>query len=597
MLGGIARPNTLIATVAAGGAGAVAAVLLAFPPSLDRSLMPRIAAMLAVTIAAELIAIKLPHGTQSEVITFTEVALVADVVLLPPPVAVAVALGGVVIAMVLQRRSPVKAMFNAGQYALGVVLATALYHGVGGGDFGSGRGLVALAIGVTGFTAVNLVTISAILAATQKRRFSDVVRAEGGLSIAIGVGCSSIGIVAVAQYMQRPALVPLVLAPTLALHVAFRGWVKQKELSQRMEDEKTKLGRVLQHSSEGIVLADDDGSVVLWSPSMEQMTGVGEADAVGKQLPFLLHGRGLRGEAVAVEASRVSDSFELELITPSGEVRRLHGQHGPGFGDDGALHFDVIVVTDVTRQREVERLKTDFISTVSHELRTPLTPIKGFASLLLRRGDELPPERRREALTSIIDRTNHLARLVEDLLLSASMSREGERRLPDVQRQHVDVATLIENVVAPFRRAHPHRDFLVSQELSMTVFADPVRAEQMIAQVVSNAVKFSEGGMPVSIVASADSANARIEIRDEGMGIPAGKLEEIFEKFKRLEDPLRMETGGAGLGLFIARQLAHAMEGDVTVVSEPGAGSAFTVTLPRVAGLEDKSFSSAGNPA
>lgn len=581
MRGAPAKPNALVATVAAGGTAAVASVFLAYPPSFDRSILPRAMAMLAITIAAELIAIRLPHGGQSEIITLTEVALVADVVLLPAPMAVGVALGGVITAMALQRRSPVKALFNAGQYALGVILAAALYHGVGRGNFESGRGLASLALGVSGFTAVNLISISAILAATQRRSLGDVIRTEGGASLAIGVGCSSIGIVAVSQYLDRPALVPFVLAPTLAVHLAFRGWVKQKELLQRMEDEKTKLGRVLQHSREGIVLADHDGRVALWSPSMEEITGVQENDAVGKRLAFLLRGRGPQGEAVSIEVSREPGSFEFELMTPSGEARWLHGQHGPGLGDDSTLNFDVIVITDVTRQREVERLKSDFVSTVSHELRTPLTPIKGYASMLLRREDQISQERKREALQFIIDRTDHLARLVEDLLLSASISREGNsNRLPEMQTQQVDVAKLMERVVAPFRIAHPHREILISQNHPITVVADPLRAEQMIGQIVSNALKFSEHGTVVSIVASADSTRAHIEIRDEGRGIPASKLDAIFDKFERLQDPMRMETGGAGLGLFIARQLARAMNGDVTVLSPQGAGSTFTVTIP-----------------
>lgn len=577
--------KALIATVVAGGVAAVASVFAAFPPVFDSDVRLRAITLMLLTTAAELIAIRLAHGSESELITLTEVALVADIVLLPPSVAVSVALSGLLIALIIQRRAPVKTIFNLGQYALGTVIAVSVYHQLGGGHFDSSRGLAALALGVTAFTAVNFVTISAILAATQGRRFAAVLAEERGLSLAIGVGCSSIGIVAVAAHLSRPELLPFVLAPTVAVHLAFRGWVKQKELTTKMSEETSKLQRIIEHSSEGIVLAGGDGDVILWSPSMERMTGISSSEAIGKRLAFLLRGRGLRGEAVAVEPSEEASTFEFELMTPGGDVRWLRLQHGPAFSPKGALVCDVLVVNDVTRAREVERLKGDFIATVSHELRTPLTPIKGFASLLLKRGDELSAERRREALATIIDRTDQLARLVEDLLLASSMSRDGERRLPDVQRQPVDLTTLLDRVVRPFRRTNPHREFVLNLPAgpSLAVYTDALRAEQMIAHLVANAVKFSEEATPVTLTVSNDGDRARIDVRDEGRGIPADKLDVIFDRFKRLEDPLRMETGGAGLGLFIAGQLAAAMDAMISVKSSLGEGSTFTVTMPVVA--------------
>ncbi|MHB8511765.1 MAG: sensor histidine kinase [Actinomycetota bacterium] len=578
-----AGTKLLIATVIGGGAAAVASVMLAFPSFEARELIPRAIMLAALTAFCELVSIRLVHGSQSELITLTEIAVIGDVVLLPPAAAVITALVGLSIALAIQRRVWVKALFNLGQYSLGIVICAAVYHGLAHEQFSGAIGLAALTAGAIAFTGLNLVTISAILAATQDRRFADVIKEEAPLSLAVGIGCSSVGIVAVAAYLWRPLLLPFVLAPTLGLHLATRGWVKQKSFSNEINEEKTKLERIVAHSSEGIVLADRDGSVALWSPSMHRITGISSEEAIGKHLSFLLRGRGPLGQALSIEVDANAEPFELELITPDGQVKWLHGLHGPGTASDGTLAFDVILVTDVTRQREVDRLKSDFISTVSHELRTPLTPIKGFASLLLRRSDELSPERKREALTTIIERTDHLGRLVEDLLLAATMSREGERRLPEVDRRSIDASVLIEKVLAPFRRSHPHRAFVVSQDDSLTILADPLRAEQMISHIVSNAIKFSEEATPVTVAVSREDSSARIDVTDEGRGIPADKLEEIFERFKRIEDPLRMETGGAGLGLFVARQLARAMDATVTVSSRLGEGSTFTLRIPLVA--------------
>jgi PAS domain S-box-containing protein len=571
--------------VATGGALALAGVLLAFPFASSPASLRAAFALFLITATAELVAIPLQHGTSSELITLFEVAVVADLVLLPPSMGVVVAVAGLAVALIYRRRGFIKAAFNLGQYTLGLVAAAAVYHGLGESSFTTTHGLVALTLGMCAFVAVNLFTLSAILAATEGRRFATVLKEEGGLSVAMGIGNSAVGLVAVQLYQTRPGLLPAVLAPSLALHIAFRGWVKQKELSRRMEDERAKLQRIIEHSSEGIVLAEADGTVVLWSPSMEQITGIPVAEAEGKALPFLLRGRGPHGQPVSVEVSGRPDPFELEILTASGTLRWISVRHGPARDRHGNLTSDVIVINDVTRQREVERMKGDIVSTISHELRTPLTPIKGYAALLLRRGDEVDPERRKEVLESIIERTDHMVRLVEDLLLVSYVSREGERRLPEeVRRVPVDVQQIGDRALRPFVRANPHRQFTL-EVASEAKFAagDPLRVEQLLANLISNAVKFSDDGTPVSMSVDVDEGRIRIRVRDEGMGIPQDKHQEIFEKFRRLEDPMRMETGGAGVGLYIVKQLAQAMGGDVTVESALGKGSTFTVVLPSAA--------------
>ena len=571
--------GSLIAAVAGGGALAIAISVLAFPPPLHGSVLKKAVILVVLTAMSELISIRLQHGQSAELLTLFELAVVADMVLLPASVAVLVSVVGLALALLVQRKTPKKFIFNIGQYALGVVPAVAVYHGIGHGEFESVRGLLALTAGMFLFTLINLVSISAIIAATTDTALAKVFVEEQKLSIALGLGNSAVGMVAVSLALHRPALLPAVLAPTLALHMSFRGWVQEKELHRQMEEETNKLGRIVEHSSEGIVLADADGTVVLWSPSMERMTGVTEGEAIGKSMTYLLRGRDNFGRPVSMDVSSGGEPTDLEIVATDGSVRWLRVQHGPGFDGRGQLSFDVLVVTDVTRQREVDKLKDDFISTVSHELRTPLTPIKGYASLMLRRGDEIPTERRREALQSILERADHMHRLVEDLLLASRVANTGERRLPEVGRQAVDVGHVAEKALRSFVIAHPLREFRLEAEEGAVALGDPIRIEQIVANLVSNAIKFSDEGTPIDVEIAREGVSVQIKVRDSGRGIPADKYEEVFEKFKRLEDPLRMETGGAGLGLFIVRQLARAMGGEATVESELGKGSTFTVSL------------------
>jgi PAS domain S-box-containing protein len=579
---GLPNPARLVVlVVAGGGTAAVAASLLAFPPVLDGSLVKKAIVLVVLTAVAEVVAIPLKHGTESELITLYELAVVADLVLLPIPVAIVVAVTGLGVALVVLRRPPIKAAFNLGSYGLGVVAAAAIYDIVGGGDFATARGLVGIVFGMGGFTAINLLAISSILAATEGRSLARVLAEEHVLSLAMGLGNSAVGIVAVSLYTTRPVLLGAVLAPAVALHMAFREWVKEKELSRRMEDEKSKLERIVEHSAEGIVLVEADGSVALWSPSMERLTGLGAREALGKAVSFLLRGRGLHGEPVAVDIGGEVEAVDVQVARTDGEQRWLRVQHGPVLSSEGELVSDVLLVYDMTRQREVERLRDDFVATVSHELRTPLTPIKGYATLLLNRGDELPADRVREALQSIVDRSEHMHRLVEDLLLASRMGRPGERRAPpDIRDVPVDLARVTDRSLRAFRLSHPAREFSVAAAEQVVAFADPLRVEQILANLLSNAMKFSQEATPVEVAVWREGNQACLAVRDHGRGIQADKLEEIFEKFVRLEDPMTMQTSGAGLGLYIVRQLASAMGGSVEVMSTVDQGSTFTVRLP-----------------
>lgn len=569
--------RVLIGAVSAGGAVALAAAWLINPPTIDARTIRLALLLVVVSAVAELLAIRLPHGQTGELITLFEAAVVADLVLLPAALGPVVAVAGLGVMILIKRRPPVKALFNLGQYAIAVTAASICYQSLGGGNFRSAQGLVGIVVGMAAFTLSNLVTISAIIASVTARRLSSVLADEYRLSIAMGLGNSAVGLVAVALVYERPELVPAVLAPALALHLAYRGWISQRMLVRRIQDEKAKLDRIIEHSSEGIVLADGAGIVVLWSPSMARITGVPSDEAEGKSISYLLRGHSSAGQPVAVEPG--GSDAELKVLRVDGSERWLSLQHGPARDDEGALAWDVIVVHDVTRQREVERLKEDFVATVSHELRTPLTPIKGYAATLLRR-DDVPAPMRRKALEAILERTDHMHRLVEDLLLVSRMGGDGEAVLPDVRREAIELTEVAESCLRSFRAGHPEREFTLAAQGSVVALGDATRLEQVLSNLISNAVKFSGHQTPVEVSVRRDEERALVCVRDHGRGIPGDKFEEIFKKFHRLEDPNVMETGGAGLGLYIVEQLVKAMGGEIAVESRLGEGSAFSVHLP-----------------
>jgi signal transduction histidine kinase len=383
-----------------------------------------------------------------------------------------------------------------------------------------------------------------------------------------------------------------VLSPLFsALAVALRG----AEHLTRLIEETGKLQVVVNHSSDGILVVDAENRVQVWSPSMHALSGLSATLATGRQFGELLPCRPveeIEPTGPVAEMAETHDlmdvstlgltpenprrTIELALRRADGEERWVRMSHNAVFEGEN-LSQDVVLVYDVTRERQVERLKSDFIATVSHELRTPITPIKGYVELLRRRGEDMTPDRRREMLDTVADRVSHLARLVEDLLLASGVSEPSAA----VVMQTTDLAALTSRTVDDFP-GDASRLTTVAPKKQVLVEADPTRVIQVLSNLISNGLKYSPEGSPVEVRCDVeeDELTARVRVIDHGRGIPADQLDRVFDKFHRVEDPLRMTTSGTGLGLFIARRLASAMGGTLAVESTLGKGATFSFRLP-----------------
>jgi signal transduction histidine kinase len=354
--------------------------------------------------------------------------------------------------------------------------------------------------------------------------------------------------------------------------------------------ESSKLQAVIDHATDGIAVVDSSGAVLVWSPSMRALVGdpppikvIAEYDdAVVGLLSTLAPDPAAMALTLkrSLPVVRAQTVVEVALVGRHGDMRALEvsvsriGGPGPGLA--------VLTAHDATEDRRVEKMKADFVATVSHELRTPITPIKGYARLLASRGDRMEPARRLHALQTIEDRADHLSRLVDDLLMASRVQSKTETSKLAVNRSAED----LRNIVRQAATAYP----LLSDRLTVLlpahpvqVYCDDVRAVQCLANLIGNAEKYSAEGTPivVELIANPTVGGPQIVVTDHGRGIPAAELDRIFERFHRVEDPFTMTTGGSGLGLFIARELARAMGGDITVKSVPGEGSTFYLSLPK----------------
>ncbi len=234
----------------------------------------------------------------------------------------------------------------------------------------------------------------------------------------------------------------------------------------------------------------------------------------------------------------------------------------------------IITVHDLSEVRRLEKVKRDLVLNVSHELRTPLTAIKGFVETL-----ESEANKKDRSYLGIIKRnTDRLIKIVEDLLLLAELEEKGIV----IQAERVDLRTLAENIIKIFELRAKEKDLtlelLADPELpSMT--ADPFALEQMLINLIDNALKYTEkGGVRVSL--RKREQDILVEVEDTGIGIPAEHLDRIFERFYVADKSRSRKLGGTGLGLAIVKHIVLAHQGRITVRSEPGKGTIFSIILP-----------------
>jgi PAS domain S-box-containing protein len=369
----------------------------------------------------------------------------------------------------------------------------------------------------------------------------------------------------------------------------------------QIKEEKSTLEQILGLSPDGILLLDGKGRVRVWNQAMERITGVPGDDAVGLPYNELLAGLDHDGKLIRLEDLLAAAtpagpraSAEVQIRTSEGLERWLRCDHSLLY-EGGEWTTDVVIVHDVTRIRQAERAKTDFVATVSHELRTPITPIKGYVEILQARGPNLSEDKRQDMLRIVAERADHLARLVEDLLLASRISSEpGGSAVVGMQRECTDLAEAARRAAADWLRGPESRLELELPPGPLEVDADPLRLVQVLANLISNAHKYSPTDQEVRLRVWRDNGWAMAAVADRGRGIPREELDRVFEKFHRVEDPMTMTTGGTGLGLYIARELTRAMGGEIEATSAPRRGSTFTVRLPMARSREGGEDAGAG---
>jgi PAS domain S-box-containing protein len=351
----------------------------------------------------------------------------------------------------------------------------------------------------------------------------------------------------------------------------------KSRLVREVLDERQKLAEIVGNTSDGMLTLAADGTVTSWNPALEVMTGWKESELLGTTHVANLRPRDGNDRDVLIErwaTEGISLPAEVQVLTRAGESRWLSCSYTRVEPSDNRPASLIIVARDVTTAHELERMKEDFVATVSHELRTPLAPIKGWATTLLEHGEHLTEGQRREAMESILRHSQRLERLIVNLL-EASKIEHG--RTVDVDEE-LDVVPVIARVVDAFKAGAPDRLFvLTGLDLPSPARGNELWIEQILSNLVSNALKYSPASAPVEVAITHKASGVDIAVTDYGQGIPDFELERIFDRFHRLQQT-DTQTG-TGLGLWIARQLATEIGGTLTVDSTPGIGSRFVLRL------------------
>jgi two-component system, OmpR family, phosphate regulon sensor histidine kinase PhoR len=346
---------------------------------------------------------------------------------------------------------------------------------------------------------------------------------------------------------------------------------------RELRSERDLQGRILEGMQEGVLVLDKGGRVVMMNPALRAMLLLG-TDAKGRLLLEVVRHADLHELVDRARAGRTVALGEIDL--PGIKPRRLL-VHATGFaGEAGGL---LAVFVDVTDLRRLESLRRDFVANVSHELRTPVTAVRSAADTLresaLADPDPAVPAR---FVDIIVRNAERLQSLIEDLLeLSRLESKEFR-----LKKERVELPVVANIVMGLFRERADKKGVALKVDLPSDLpplTTDQRALEQVVSNLVDNAVKYCPSGSSVTVSAAKSNGAMKVVVRDTGPGIDPKHVPRLFERFYRVDAGRSREVGGTGLGLSIVKHLVEAMGGEVTVESAVGQGSAFSVTFPELA--------------
>ncbi|MEN6401339.1 MAG: ATP-binding protein [Armatimonadia bacterium] len=368
--------------------------------------------------------------------------------------------------------------------------------------------------------------------------------------------------------------------------------ISNAQLYIELTEKKQELEETFESIHSGVIVVSPRQMVRLINPAACQMLNMAVASYVGQPLKDVVTNEEIL--KLFHETWTTGKEVTRELNFEGG--RRIYQAETSMMGDDnGDTHSLVAIFNDITEIRQVERMKTAFVSTVSHELRTPLTSIKGFTATLIDDTEGMYDEETRMEFYHIIDtECDRLTRLITDLL---NISRIESGRGIDIIISDVNLHDIAVQVTKSQQTyTDRHKVYTTIPEDFPLLKADSDKITQILDNLIGNAVKYSPSGGDVVVAAEDEGSTIRLDISDQGLGIPEHHRDKIFQRFHMVDDDVdHKAVKGTGIGLYLVKHLAQAHGGDVFLSSsEVGKGSTFSVRLPKQPKVDEKAAQAIG---
>lgn len=338
------------------------------------------------------------------------------------------------------------------------------------------------------------------------------------------------------------------------------------ELHEMIRRKETELGAIAHSVPNPIILADARGRIVAVNNAAEEIFNISSQFLAGADV------RGNIGHVEIEDLLSGEGTLQMEIV--AGNPIKTYRARVADVSAPGTLMGRVLIMDDVSSEREIAQKQRDFVAMIGHELRTPLTVIKGFSRTMLRRegdGDEV-----NEAFGIIDSKAEQLGRLIEDLLYVAGIeSREASLRI-----ENVDIPTLVRSVAEDVTGEHPGREVHVDISPGQTWPCDETKLGIVLRHLVENALKYSDDPHPAIVRVREDENELRFDVVDRGVGLVSSDIPHIFDRFRQVDNSSTREHGGTGVGLYLCANLVRMHGGRIWVDSAWGKGSTFSFTLP-----------------
>jgi two-component system sensor histidine kinase VicK len=347
---------------------------------------------------------------------------------------------------------------------------------------------------------------------------------------------------------------------------------KLKDTIEDMDLERSKLDTIFNYMAEGVVAVDINGSIIHVNPIAMSILGLTE-DVLTKECVLDLKNLNLNN----INYERIETLKGTEITSIDSQVFKI--KYAPFNDEKNKVGGLIVVFQDITQEHKLDNMRKEFVANVSHELKTPITTIKSYAETLME--NDVDKEISQRFLSVIDSESDRMARLVRDLLQLSNI----DYKKTTWNKNEISINNMIKDIIQKLDlliKEKEHEIILNIPENLPNILADKDGIEQVILNIISNAIKYTENNGRIQIMANADDKELTLSVKDNGIGIPKEDQERIFERFYRVEKGRSREMGGTGLGLSIAKEIVEAHNGHIYLESAFKEGTEIIIQLPLV---------------